>query len=39
MADQSPMVYSTILIDYFRKSDESNSHLIQHFKNHVPLYI
>jgi len=33
------MVDSTILIDYFRKTDKNNSHLVSHFKNYDRLYI
>ena len=33
------MVDSTILIDYFRKTDKSNSNLVSHFKNYDHLYI
>ncbi|GEO10075.1 ribonuclease VapC [Segetibacter aerophilus] len=33
------MIDSTILIDYFRKTDKNNSRLISHFKNYDSLYI
>jgi len=33
------MVDSTILIDYFRKTDKANSKLISHFRNYDRLYI
>lgn len=33
------MVDSTILIDYFRKTDKNNSRLVSHFKNYDHLYI
>ena len=33
------MVDSTILIDYFRKTDKSNARLITHFENYDRLYI
>lgn len=33
------MVDSTILIDYFRKTDKANSKLVTHFKNYDQLYI
>lgn len=33
------MVDSTILIEYFRKTDKNNSSLIKHFKNYDRLYI
>ncbi|MEO5990356.1 MAG: type II toxin-antitoxin system VapC family toxin [Ferruginibacter sp.] len=39
MADKKLMVDSTILIDYFRKSDKANSKLVSHFKNYDQLYI
>jgi tRNA(fMet)-specific endonuclease VapC len=39
MADKKLMVDSTILIDYFRKTDKNNSSLISHFKNYDRLYI
>jgi len=33
------MVDSTILIDYFRKTDKSNARLITHFENYDRLFI
>lgn len=33
------MVDSTILIDYFRKTDKANSKLVAHFRNYERLYI
>jgi len=33
------MIDSTILIDYFRKTDKNNSRLVSHFKNYDQLYI
>ena len=39
MADKKLMVDSTVLIDYFRKQDKSNSALVTHFKNYDRLYI
>ena len=39
MADKTLMVDSTILIDYFRKTDKNNSRLVDHFKNYDILYI
>ncbi len=39
MADKRLMVDSTILIDYFRKTDKQNSRLVNHFKNYDRLYI
>jgi len=33
------MVDSTILIDYFRKTDKNNSRLVNHFKSYDALYI
>jgi predicted nucleic acid-binding protein len=39
MADKKLMVDSTILIDYFRKTDKANSKLVAHFKNYDQLYI
>lgn len=32
MADKKLMVDSTILIEYFRKTDKANSKLVAHFK-------
>ncbi|MEO6721421.1 MAG: type II toxin-antitoxin system VapC family toxin [Ferruginibacter sp.] len=39
MADKRLMVDSTILIDYFRKTDKNNSRLVSHFKSYDSLYI
>jgi tRNA(fMet)-specific endonuclease VapC len=39
MADKKLMVDSTILIDYFRKTDKANSKLVAHFRNYEHLYI
>ena len=39
MADKELMVDSTILIDYFRKTDKNNSRLVSHFKEYDRLYI
>lgn len=39
MADKKLMVDSTILIDYFRKTDKNNSRLVRHFKNYDRLYV
>ena len=39
MADKKLMVDSTILIDYFRKTEKANSKLVAHFKNYDQLYI
>lgn len=39
MADKKLMVDSTILIDYFCKTDKNNSRLVSHFKNYGRLYI
>lgn len=39
MADKSLMVDTSILIDYFRKTDKNNSRLVSHFKNYNILYI
>ena len=33
------MVDSTILIDYFRKTDKNNSRLVGHFRNYDELFI
>lgn len=38
MADKL-MIDTTILIDYFRKTDKNNARLISHFKNYNNLYI
>lgn len=39
MAEEKLMVDSTILIDYFRKTDKANSRLVAHFRNYESLYI
>jgi tRNA(fMet)-specific endonuclease VapC len=39
MADKKLMVDSTILIDYFRKTNKVNSKLVAHFRNYEHLYI
>jgi tRNA(fMet)-specific endonuclease VapC len=39
MADKKLMNDSSILIDYFRKTNKNNSKLINHFKNYDYLYI
>jgi len=39
MADKKLMVDSTILIDYFRKTDKANSKLVSYFRNYDRLYI
>ena len=39
MADKELIVDSTILIDYFRKTDKNNSRLVNHFKEYDKLYI
>ena len=39
MADKTLMIDSTILIDYFRKTDKDNSRLVNHFKDYDILYI
>jgi tRNA(fMet)-specific endonuclease VapC len=39
MAEKRLMVDSSILIDYFRKTDKANSKLVAHFKNYEQLYI
>lgn len=39
MADKELMVDSTILIDYFRKTDKNNALLVRHFKEYDRLYI
>lgn len=39
MADKGLMVDSSILIDYFRKSDKSKSRLVDHFRQYQTLYI
>lgn len=39
MADEKLMIDSSILIDYFRKTDKSKSKLVSHFKSYKQLYI
>jgi tRNA(fMet)-specific endonuclease VapC len=39
MADKKLMIDTSILIDYFRKSDKANSRLLAHFKQYNQLYI
>ena len=39
MADKKLMIDTSILIDYFRKSNKANSRLIAHFKHYNQLYI
>lgn len=39
MADKKLMVDTTLLIDYFRKTDKKNAKLVTHFKNYGQLYI
>ena len=39
MADNELMVDTTILIDYFRKTDKANSNLVSHFKQYNRIYI
>lgn len=39
MADKKLMIDTTILIDYFRKTDKANSKLVAHFKQYDQLYI
>ncbi len=39
MADKKLMVDSTIMIDYFRKTDKANSKLVAHFKTYEQFYI
>ncbi len=39
MADKKLMVDTSLLIDYFRKTDKNNSRLVTHFKNYRQLYI
>ncbi len=39
MADDKLIVDTTILIDYFRKTDKANSKLVSHFKQYKNLYI
>ena len=39
MADKKLMVDTSLLIDYFRKTDKKNAKLVIHFKNYRKLYI
>ena len=39
MADKKLMVDTSILIDFFRKTDKNNSRLVTHFRNYGQLYI
>ena len=39
MADKKLMIDTSILIDYFRKTDKNNARLVSHFKNYGQLYI
>jgi tRNA(fMet)-specific endonuclease VapC len=39
MANKQLMIDTTILIDYFRKTDKSNSRLVSHFRNFNQLFI
>jgi predicted nucleic acid-binding protein len=39
MADKKLMIDTSILIEYFRKTNKSNSRLITHFKMYDQLYI
>ena len=39
MADNELMVDTTILIDYFRKTDKAKTRLVSHFKEYSLLYI
>jgi len=39
MADKNLMVDTSLLIDYFRKTDKNNARLVTHFKNYGQLYI
>lgn len=39
MADKNLMVDTSILIDYFRKTDKNNTRLVTHFKNYGQLFI
>lgn len=39
MADKKLMIDTSILIDYFRKSNKANSRLIAHFRQYNQLYI
>lgn len=39
MANEKLMIDSSILIDYFRKTDKSKTKLVSHFKLYEQLYI
>ena len=39
MADKKLMVDTSLLIDYFRKTDKNNARLVNHFRNYKQLYI
>ena len=39
MADKKLMVDTSLLIDYFRKTDKNNAKLVTHFRNYKQLYI
>jgi|GEM_PF-71961 tRNA(fMet)-specific endonuclease VapC len=39
MADKQLMVDTSILIDYFRKTDKANARLVAHFRQYNQLYI
>lgn len=39
MADKKLMVDTSILIDFFRKTDKNNARLVTHFRNYGQLYI
>ena len=39
MADKKLMVDTSLLIDYFRKTDKNNARLVTHFKSYGQLYI
>ena len=39
MADKRLMVDTSLLIDYFRKTDKANARLLSHFKTYNRLYI
>ena len=39
MEDKKVMVDTSLLIDYFRKTDKNNAKLVTHFRNYKQLYI
>ena len=39
MAEKKLMVDTSLLIDYFRKTDKNNAALVAHFRNYGQLYI